>query len=96
MTNTNNSAGVFSIIGQVFGMASNVVNLGNTIIETADNSASRVSGQLSKGFDALDLVIDNSLLDFANDNIVQDAKRLVARKTAQIEAKTIIAGLEAK
>lgn len=87
------TAGPFQIIGQVFGMIGNVVNLGNTVISTADRSATRLSNQVDKGFDALDLVIDSAVEEFATDNLVADAKRKVRLSEAQAEADIIIADL---
>ena len=88
------SSGPFQIIGKCFGMIGNVVNLGNTVISSVDRSATRIAMDLDKGFDAVDLVIDNAMLDFANDNLVADAKRRIRAQTAQAEADVIIAGLE--
>jgi hypothetical protein len=89
------TSGPFQIIGQIFGMVGGTVNLVNTIVTSVDDSASRTAGIIGKGFDTLDLVVDNAVLDFANDTLVADANRRVAKRTAEIEADVIIASLEA-
>lgn len=85
--------GPFKAIGMLLGTIAPVasaIHRGATGIESfVDNSFNLVDD----GFEAIDLLVDNALLDFANDNIVQDAKRKVATATAQAEAKAIIASL---
>jgi prophage DNA circulation protein len=85
--------GPLKAIGLLLGTITPMVS---AIHRTATGIESAVDGtfnQVDNAFEALDLVVDNAMLDFANDNIVADAKRLVARKTAEAEAKVIIDGL---
>ena len=76
-----------------FKAAGAVFNTIGTMVGTVDNTVSRSSNLIDKGFDALDMAIHGGLEDLATDNIVEDAERRVRRAEAQKKADEIIAKL---
>ena len=93
---TPQSIGPFKAIGMLLGTIAPVAAAIHRTATGAESFVDNSFNLVDSGFKAVDLIVDNALLDFANDNIVADAKRKVAKATAEAEAKAIIAGLTAK
>ena len=91
-----NTVGPFKAIGLLLGTIAPVAGAIHRAAEGAESFVDNSFDLVDKGFQAIDLLVDNAMLDFANDNIVADAKRSVATATARAEAKAIIDGLKAK
>lgn len=90
-----NTVGPFKAIGMLLGVIAPIASACHRTATGLEATVDGVFNQVDNAFEAIDLVVDNAMLDFANDNIVADAKRTVARATAEAEAKAIIASLEA-
>lgn len=95
-SSTPQSVGPFKAIGMLLGTIAPIAGAMHRTATGLESTVDSSFGLVDKGFQAVDLIVDNSLLDFANDNIVADAKRKVAKATAEAEAKAIIASLTAK
>lgn len=96
MSTQPQSMGPFKAIGLLFGVIAPLAATANRTATGVESLVDNTFGLVDSGFKAVDLIVDNALLDFANDNIVADAKRKVAKATAEAEAKAIIAGLTVK
>lgn len=90
------SIGPFKALGMLFGMIGTAINAGNKVILTADKGIDIIYTNVGKGGDAIDIVVNGALADFANDELVNDAKRKIKRVTAEAEAKAITDSLKAK
>ena len=85
----NTKLGLFDLIGLTFGAIGGSVNFVNTVVGSLDDSAQRTASIISKGFDMADTIVDNSLANFANENLVEDAQRRIDRAQAEARAKEI-------
>ena len=85
--NEQKAIGPFKAIG----VALNTVG---TTVGAVDNVVSQTDSLLSKGFSAINSIVDNGLADLETDNIVEDAKRQVRIAKANAEAATILATLK--
>ena len=81
-TKTNQSIGIFKMLGLAF-------NTVGTTVNAIDNAVSRTSGLLDIGFDAIEVPVSNMLADLECDTIVDDAKRDQRIAIAQAEALEI-------
>ena len=87
------SLGPFKVIGRLFGLVGVAVNVTATALGTVDKTVYNFDKQLDKGFQMANIASEGMLLDFANDEIVNSAKRRVSTATANAEADAIIASL---
>lgn len=91
---TQPSIGPFKALGMLFGMLGTAIGTANKGLLVVDESVTVVHTNVVKAGEAIDIVVNGALADFANDELVNDAKRKIARATAEAEAKTIIANLK--
>ena len=87
MQQERKSMGPFKAIGTTLSTVGTVVGAVDNIIVNTDSL-------ISKGFDAINVLVDNGLADLNTDNIVEDAHRQVRVAEAKAEAAKILATLK--
>jgi len=75
-------------------MLGRVFNTVGTVVTAVDNTVTRTSGLVDKGFDAMDTLATGALDDLKADNIVEDARRRQRIAKANAEAKQLDKELE--
>ena len=86
MQKERQSMGPFKAIGTTLSTV-------GTVVGAVDNIVVNTDSLISKGFDAINVLVDNSLADLNADNIVEDAHRQVRIASAKAEAAEILATL---